>query len=58
MQGTKDNVQVSLARSIPVLILYATAVVEEDGAVHFFDDINGYDAELKKVLNKGYPYPG
>jgi murein L,D-transpeptidase YcbB/YkuD len=58
MQGTEDNVQVNLARSIPVLILYATAVVNEDGATHFFDDIYRYDADLKKVLAKGYPYPG
>jgi murein L,D-transpeptidase YcbB/YkuD len=58
MEGTQDNVQVNLARSIPVLILYATAIVDEDGATHFFDDIYGYDAELGKVLAKGYPYPG
>ena len=58
MQGTKDNVQVNLARSIPVLILYATAIVDENGAIHFFDDIYGYDAELEKVLAKGYPFPG
>jgi murein L,D-transpeptidase YcbB/YkuD len=57
MQGTQDNVQVNLQRSIPVLILYATSVVEEDGAVHFFDDIYGYDAELEKALAQGYPYP-
>lgn len=58
MQGTQDNVQVNLAKTIPVLILYATAVVDENGATHFFDDIYGYDAELGKVLAKGYPYPG
>jgi hypothetical protein len=32
-------------------------VDEEDGTVHFFDDIYGYDAELQKVLAKGPPYP-
>jgi murein L,D-transpeptidase YcbB/YkuD len=58
MEGAQGNVQVNLARSIPVLILYATAVVNEDGATHFLDDIYGYDAELRKVLAKGYPYPG
>jgi murein L,D-transpeptidase YcbB/YkuD len=58
MQGQADNVQVNLRRSIPVLILYATAVVEENGATHFFNDLYGYDAELEKVLAKGYPYPG
>jgi murein L,D-transpeptidase YcbB/YkuD len=58
MQGTEDNVQVNLARPIPVLILYATAVVDEDGVAHFFADLYGYDAELEKVLAKGYPFPG
>jgi hypothetical protein len=34
-----------------------TAEVEDDGHVHFFDDIYGYDADLEKVLEKGPPYP-
>jgi murein L,D-transpeptidase YcbB/YkuD len=58
MQGTEDNVQVNLARPIPVLILYATAIIDDDGVTHFLEDIYGYDAELEKVLAKGYPYPG
>jgi murein L,D-transpeptidase YcbB/YkuD len=49
--------QVNLARPIPVLIVYATVIVLEDGLVHFFDDIYGHDAALDKVLAKGYPYP-
>jgi murein L,D-transpeptidase YcbB/YkuD len=56
MQGDKDNVQVNLANPIPVLIIYGTAVTEEDGSVHFFDDIYGHDADLAKALAKGYPY--
>jgi murein L,D-transpeptidase YcbB/YkuD len=39
------------------LIIYATAVVTEDGLVHFYDDIYGQDAALEKVLAKGYPFP-
>jgi L,D-transpeptidase YcbB len=58
MQGGQDNLQVNLAKPIPVLILYGTAVVEQDGVVHFFDDLYGHDAELEKVLAQGYPYPG
>ena len=58
MKGTEDNVQVNLSRPIPVLILYATAIVDENEVTHFFDDIYGYDADLEKVLAKGYPYPG
>ena len=57
MQTGKDNVQVNLTQPIPVLILYGTAVVDEDGTVHFFDDIYGHDASLEKALAKGYPYP-
>jgi murein L,D-transpeptidase YcbB/YkuD len=49
---------VNLSRSIPVLILYGTAVVDEEMVIYFFDDIYGYDADLEKVLAKGYPYPG
>jgi len=58
MDGSQDNLQVNLAKPIPVLILYGTAVVDEDGIVHFFDDLYGHDASLAKVLAKGYPYPG
>jgi murein L,D-transpeptidase YcbB/YkuD len=57
MQTGKDNVQVNLTAPVPVLILYGTAVVDEQTVVHFFDDIYGYDAELEKVLARGYPYP-
>ena len=47
---------VSLTKPIPVLILYGTAIVADDGEVDFFDDIYGLDADLEKVLVKGYPY--
>jgi len=57
MNGEKTE-QVNLAHPIPVLIVYGTAVVPEDGQVHFYDDIYGHDAALEKVLEKGYPYPG
>ncbi len=52
-----DTVQVNLAKPIPVLILYSTAVVEPDGEVRFFDDIYGHDKALAKVLANGPPYP-
>jgi murein L,D-transpeptidase YcbB/YkuD len=57
MNGS-PNQQVNLAKPIPVLIVYGTAIVNEDGLVHFYDDIYGHDAALEKVLAKGYPYPG
>ena len=56
MNGDKTQ-QVNLAHPIPVLILYATVIVLEDGIVHFYDDIYGHDASLEQVLAKGYPYP-
>jgi L,D-transpeptidase YcbB len=58
MQSGPPGQQVNLAHPIPVLILYATVIVSEDGVVHFYDDIYGHDAALEKVLEKGYPYPG
>ena len=57
MDSGKDNRQVNLATKIPVLILYVTAVAEEDGTVHFFDDIYGHDQRLNALLAKGRPYP-
>ena len=56
MNGSTTQ-QVNLAHPIPVLIVYATVIVTEDGVVHFYDDIYGHDAALEKVLEKGYPYP-
>jgi murein L,D-transpeptidase YcbB/YkuD len=57
MQSGKDNLQINLTKPIPVLILYGTAIVDETGVVHFFDDLYGHDAALAKILAKGYPYP-
>jgi L,D-transpeptidase YcbB len=57
MQGSANNNQVNLTKPIPVLIIYATVVITEDGLVHFYDDIYGQDAALEKVLAKGYPFP-
>ncbi len=57
MDSGSDNRQVNLATQVPVLLLYETAVAEEDGTVHFFDDIYGHDKRLGAVLDKGPPYP-
>jgi L,D-transpeptidase YcbB len=57
MDSGKDNVQVNLAVPVPVLLLYVTAVAEEDGTIHFFDDIYGHDKKLNALLVKGPPYP-
>ena len=46
--------QVNLTRTIPVLIVYATAVTEEDGQVYFFPDIYGHDRALAKLEAQAY----
>ena len=57
MDSGRDNRQVNLTVKVPVLLLYVTAVAEEDGTVHFFDDIYGHDKRLDAVLANGPPYP-
>jgi murein L,D-transpeptidase YcbB/YkuD len=57
MQGGQDNLRVNLTKPVPVLMLYMTAAVREDGDIYFYRDIYGYDAELQDALAKGYPYP-
>jgi murein L,D-transpeptidase YcbB/YkuD len=42
VNGTASK-QVNLTRPIPVLFLYITVVVLEDGLVHFHDDIYWHD---------------
>jgi murein L,D-transpeptidase YcbB/YkuD len=39
---------------IPVLIVYATAVVEENGQVFFLEDIYGHDKSLAKLEAQAY----
>jgi murein L,D-transpeptidase YcbB/YkuD len=58
MQSGPDNQQVNLDKPVPVVIIYLTAVVEENGEVYFFDDIYGHDRSLNALLAKGPPYPG
>jgi L,D-transpeptidase YcbB len=49
MQGD-DDVHVTLAKPVQVLIVYGTALATEDGAVHFFDDVYGHDRQLEQLL--------
>ena len=57
MQSGPDNQQVNLDRRVPVVIIYLTSVVEEDGEVFFFDDIYGHDRALNAVLARGRLIP-
>jgi murein L,D-transpeptidase YcbB/YkuD len=56
MNNGPENQQLGLKQPRPVVIFYVTAIVDEDGSVHFFDDIYGYDRQLEAALAKGYPY--
>jgi len=53
---TKINRQVTLQTTLPVNVTYLTATADEDGTMHFFDDIYGYDKQLDVALAKGRPY--
>jgi len=46
--------QVNLPRTIPVLIVYGTAVAKEGGETYFFDDIYGFDKELARLTAAAY----
>ena len=46
--------QVNLTHIIPVLILYASAIAEEDGQVFFLHDIYGHDKALAKLEAQAY----
>ena len=56
MTGPLNNKTVNLRTPLPVVIGYFTAMADEDGSMHFFDDIYGYDKELEGALAKGRPY--
>ena len=45
-----NNRHIFLEKPIPVLIVYATAMVQESGDVQFFEDIYGHDQKLRKLL--------
>jgi len=49
MQGT-ESISVKLKHPIPVMTMYVTAVVLENGEVHFFEDIYALDAALENEL--------
>ncbi len=46
--------QVNLTKVIPVLIVYGTAVVPEDGRAKFLEDIYGLDKKLEKLIAEAY----
>jgi murein L,D-transpeptidase YcbB/YkuD len=57
MHEGRNSWRVNLASPIPVLVVYQTALVGENGEIHFFHDIYRHDAALEQELAKGRPYP-
>jgi murein L,D-transpeptidase YcbB/YkuD len=53
--NTDRTIRIPVSPPVSVLVLYGTAVVEEDGEVHFFSDVYGYDGELKQALALSHP---
>ncbi len=49
MDGER-TLEVRLPSRIPVLLVYGTAVVAEDGTVRFLEDVYGHDAALERAL--------
>jgi murein L,D-transpeptidase YcbB/YkuD len=56
MNGDANNKTYNLKTPLPVVIGYFTAMADEDGSMHFFNDVYGYDKELLAALAKGRPY--
>ncbi|MGQ0648231.1 MAG: L,D-transpeptidase family protein [Gemmatimonadaceae bacterium] len=48
--------KVRLTEHVPVLIVYHTAAVDEDGLLRSYRDVYKYDDELQQLLSRGYPY--
>lgn len=55
MTGKRDDVYVNLAKPITVKITYHTVVAQQNGDVHFYDDIYGHDAKLVAALTPAAP---
>jgi murein L,D-transpeptidase YcbB/YkuD len=54
MHGT-ETITVKVKRPIQVVTMYVTAVVMENGDVHFLDDIYGEDRVLERELAEQSP---
>jgi len=52
-----QTLRVDLTHSIPVFVVYGTAIARQNGEVYFYSDIYGHDRALDRLLKRGYPYP-
>lgn len=53
--GEASTRTLKLERPITVYLMYMTAWADEDGTVHFRDDLYGHDARLKAALKRPRP---
>lgn len=51
-----NNKQVNLQNPLTVSLMYLTANADEDGTMHFFDDMYGYNKSLEAALAQPRPY--
>ena len=52
-----EPIDVDLATTVPVRLVYQTAAVGLDGSITWYGDVYGRDRYLEQALNTGYPYP-
>lgn len=52
-----DTKTLKLERPLTVYLMYMTAWADEDGTVHFRDDLYGHDGRLKAALKRTRPTP-
>lgn len=52
---TEQNYRIQLTRAMPVYLVYWTAWVDNEGIVHFRDDVYGRDGRLKTALDELNP---
>lgn len=56
MAGRRST-PVKVSPGVPVVIFYSTAAARRDGSIDFFPDLYGYDEQLERALEAGFPYP-
>jgi murein L,D-transpeptidase YcbB/YkuD len=52
MYKGRGSQRAKLEKEIPVIIFYSTVMAADDATVTFLNDVYGYDARLKRELNK------
>jgi murein L,D-transpeptidase YcbB/YkuD len=56
LTATEETKTILLQRPLPVLILYWTAAVADDGRVNFLPDVYGRDPPIISALGRGFAF--